>query len=94
MPLCINAFGIAALAFVCMYNINVGQKCKAFYVEYKWGCREIGKLTLGIKSMRTGFAQVRIPHNVAACRRGLHMRRDNGGGHHREFEDADHVPSH
>ena len=38
--------------------------------------------------MRTAFAQVRIPHNVAACRRGLHKRRD------KEFEDADHVPSH
>jgi len=26
-------------------------------------------------------------------RRGLHKRRDNGGGHHRESEDADYVPT-
>ncbi|KAI9447137.1 hypothetical protein BJY52DRAFT_1127628, partial [Lactarius psammicola] len=26
-------------------------------------------------------------------RRGLHKRRDNGGSHHKESEDADYVPN-
>ena len=37
---------------------------------------------------------VRASANNPQCRRGLHKRRDNGRGHYREFEDADHVPSH
>jgi hypothetical protein len=51
---------------------------------------EMGKLTMGFSQCARRSRKCEYP---TMSRRGLHKRRDNGGGHHRESEDADYVPT-